>query len=85
MCKLNRGTYTPPVREAVVESDSMQLTIIAVISTVLNLTNKGEHTGFYKINNNVYIYVKTSKIINYSHNTVFLSHSSHTHTQFYYF
>ena len=73
-----------PVHEAVAESDSMQLTIIAVISTVLYLT-KGEHTVFYKINNNVYI--KTSKIINdiviilQSSLSLSLSHThTHTHT-----
>ena len=37
--------------------------IIAIISVALYLTDKGEHTVLYKINNNGYI--KTWKIINY--------------------
>ena len=36
--------------------------IIVVISLALYLTDKGEHTALYKINNKVYI--KTSKMIN---------------------
>ena len=38
------------------------------------LTDKDEHAVLYKINNNVYI--KTTKIINY---TVIILYSSHTH------
>ena len=37
--------------------------IIAVIFVAPYLTDKGEHTALYKVNNNVYI--KTSKIISY--------------------
>ena len=51
------------------------LIITAVISIASYLTDKGEHTAFYKINNNVYI--KTSKIINYY--IVLILYSSHTH------
>ena len=36
--------------------------VITVISIMLYLTIKDEHTALYKINNNVYI--KTAKIIN---------------------
>ena len=51
------------------------LIITAVISIASYLTDKGEHTAFYKINNNVYI--KNSKIINYY--IVLILYSSHTH------
>ena len=49
--------------------------IIAVISIALYLTDMGELTALYKINNNVYI--KTSKIINY---VVIILYHTHTHT-----
>ena len=49
--------------------------IIAVISIVPYLTDKGEHTTLYKINNNVCI--KTSQTMNY---TVIIMYSAHTHT-----
>ena len=49
--------------------------IIAVISIALYLTDRGELTALYKINNNVYI--KTSKIINY---VVIILYHTHTHT-----
>ena len=48
--------------------------IIVVISIAPCLTDKGEQTALYKINNNVYI--KTSKILNY---IVIILHYTHTH------
>ena len=54
--------------------------IIAVISIALYLTDMGELTALYKINNNVYI--KTSKIINYVVIILYHTHThTHTHTQ----
>ena len=50
--------------------------VIAVISIAPYLTDKGEHTSLYKINNNVYS--KTSKILNY---VVIILHYTHTHTR----
>ena len=47
--------------------------IIAVIYIALYLTNKGEHTTLYKINNNIYI--KTFK-----KNYIIIWYSLHTHT-----
>ena len=49
--------------------------IIAVISIAPFLTDKGEHTTFNKINNNVGI--RTSQTMNY---IVIIMYSAHTHT-----
>jgi len=54
----------------------IKIIIITVISIAPHLTDKGEHSALYKLNNNVYI--KTSKIMNYldSHNAVCLTRRS---------
>ena len=60
----------------------MIIMVITVISIMLYLTNKDEHTALYKINNNVYI--KTAKIINdiwSSHMHVCMHTHTHTHTR----
>ena len=49
-----------------------------LISIEPYLTDKGEHTALYKINNIVYI--KTSKRINYTVIILYFPHT-HTHTQ----
>ena len=57
------------------------ITITAFISIALYITDKGELTALYKTNNDVYI--KTSKIINYSVIILYTSHippPPHTHT-----
>ena len=57
----------------------MIITIIAVISVVLYLIDKSEHTMLYKINKNVYI--KTSKIFSYVDIIMYFLHTcTHTHT-----
>ena len=56
------------------------VTIIVVISTGPHLTNMSEHTALHKINNNVYIKLKTSKII---YCIVIILYSTHTHTRVY--
>ena len=56
-------TAVPCYMGAVISSFSLIVKIIMVISVVLYVTDKGEHTAPYKINNSVYI--KTSKMINY--------------------
>lgn len=53
--------------------------ITAVISVVLYLNHKGEHTVLHKINS---AYIKTSKIINYTVTILlFPTHHTCTHTQ----
>ena len=59
------------------------ITITAFFSTALYITDKGKLTALYKTNNDVYI--KTSKIINYSVIILYSSHippppPPHTHT-----
>ena len=60
----------------------IRILIIVVISVAPYLTNKGEHTVLYKINNNLYI--KTSKGINYIVIILYFSHAharTHARTQ----
>ena len=64
-------TAVPCYMGAVISSFSLIVKIIMVISIGLYVTDKGEHTVPYKINNSVYI--KTSKNDKlYSCNIVFL-------------
>ena len=53
--------------------------IIAVISIGPYLTDNGEHITLYNINNNVFI--KTSKIINYTVMIFFTRTHAHTHAK----
>ena len=70
-------TAVPCYMGDVISSFSLIVKIIMVISIGLYVTDKGEHTVPYKINNSVYI--KTSKIINYIV-AVLYSLCSHRHT-----
>ena len=53
--------------------------LIVVVSVVLYLTNKGEHTALYKYKRNNNVYLKTSKIIDY---VVIMLYSVYTCTHF---
>ena len=63
---------------AVISSFSLIVKIIMLVSIVLYLTDKGERTAPYKINNSVYI--KTSKMINRIV-AILYSLCSHTHAR----